>query len=272
MKSDILANVRQAALFLILVPITITAQEPGRGARNIREFLGLGAPPDPAAAKKGEPIYAANCATCHGQSARGGQAPDLVRSLVVLHDEHDEEIGPLLKSGRPQSGMPAFPSLSAGDIHNLSQFLKMQVELSANRGTYGQTYSALRAQPSGDPSKGKAFFDGHCTACHSSSGDLARIGAKFPQAATLQARFLWPANTRAPQATVTEAGRSITGTVLKLDDFDVALRDASGNYHYWPRGRVQVQVDDNLAGHRALLPQYSDTDMHNVTAYLATLK
>jgi cytochrome c oxidase cbb3-type subunit III len=259
---------------LLLAPVIVAAQEGGgRGGRGgTREFLGLGPPPDAAAAKKGEPLYVSNCAACHGKTARGGQAPDLVRSVVVLHDEKDEEIGALIKNGRPQAGMPAFPALTQDDIHGISQFLKLQVELSANRGTYSQTYNSLRSQTSGDPRKGQEFFEANCVACHSASGDLAKIGAKFPQAATLQSRFIWPASRGPERATVTASGQTITGTVLKLDDFDVALRDASGEYHYWPRDQVQVQVEDKLGGHRALLPKYSDADLHNVTAYLATLK
>jgi len=252
----------------------LAAQEGGRGGRGgTREFLGLGPAPDDAAAKKGEPLYTVNCAACHGKTARGGQAPDLVRSVVVLHDEKDEEIGALIKNGRPQAGMPPFPNLSQDDIHNISQFLKMQVELTANRGTYGQTYSALRSQTSGDPRKGQQFFEANCVACHSASGDLAKIGAKFSQAALLQSRFIWPTTTGPAHAAVTtKSGQSITGTILKLDDFDVSLRDSSGEYHYWPRDQVQVQVEDKLGGHRSLLPKYSDTDLHNITAYLATFK
>ncbi len=253
----------------------LMAQEGGgRGGRGgTREFLGLGPPPDAAAAQKGDPLYSANCAACHGKTARGGQAPDLVRSVVVLHDEKDEEIGSLIKNGRPQSGMPAFPGLSPEDIHNISQFLKLQVELSANRGTYGQTYGALRSQTSGDPRKGQEFFQANCVACHSASGDLAKIGAKFPQAAILQARFIWPAERGPERITVTtKAGQSVSGIVVRLDDFDVALREAGGEYHYWTRDQVKVQVEDKLGGHRALLPKYSDADLHNVTAYLATLK
>jgi len=259
---------------LMLAPVILAAQEAGgRGGRGgTREFLGLGPAPDAAAAKKGEPIYVANCAACHGKTARGGEAPDLVRSVVVLHDEKDEEIGALLKSGRLEAGMPAFPSLSPDDVHSISQYLKMQVELSANRGTYGQTYNSLRSQTSGDSKKGQEFFQANCVACHSATGDLAKIGAKFPQAATLQSRFIWPAERGPEKATVSVNGRAISGTVLKLDDFDVALRDASGEYHYWPRDQVQVQIEDKLGGHRALLPKYSDADLHNVTAYLATLK
>src|SRR5205823_962765 len=108
------------------------------------------------------------------------------RSVVVLHDEKDEEIGPLIKNGRPQGGMPGFPNLSQEDIHNISQYLKMQVELAANRGLYGQTYANLRNQSSGDPKKGEEFFASNCKTCHSANGDLAKIGAKFPQASLMQ--------------------------------------------------------------------------------------
>src|SRR5947209_14006064 len=108
----------------------------GRGAGgrgSTREFLGLGAEPDQAAAKKGEPVYKQNCATCHGETARGAQAPSLVRSVLVLHDEKGEEIGPVIKNGRPQAGMPAFPNLSADDLFNVAQYLHLQVELAANQ-------------------------------------------------------------------------------------------------------------------------------------------
>src|SRR5437899_9075160 len=83
----------------------------GGGRAGTREFLGLGPAPDEAAAKKGEPLYKQNCSTCHGETARGAQGPNLVRSVLVLHDEKGEEIGPVIKSGRPQGGMPGFPNL-----------------------------------------------------------------------------------------------------------------------------------------------------------------
>ncbi|HWF45735.1 MAG TPA: c-type cytochrome [Bryobacteraceae bacterium] len=263
----------------IFDPIKLAAQEPepgpGRGPRrmNTREFLGLGPAPDPAAAKKGEPLFAANCAGCHGKTARGGQGPDLVRSVVILHDEKDETIGPVIKNGRSEAGMPAFPQLSADDIHNISQFLKMEVELTANRGTYGKTYSGERAKTSGDAHKGQEFFQANCVSCHSATGDLATIGAKFSQAATMQARFIWPVSTRPTSATVTtKSGQVMSGTLLKFNDFDVELRDSGGQFYYWPRDRVDVKVEDRLFGHRALLPKYTDADLHNVTAYLMTLK
>jgi cytochrome c oxidase cbb3-type subunit 3 len=247
----------------------------GRGGRSgsTREFLGLGPAPDAAEVKKGAPLYKDNCGGCHGDNARGGQAPNLVRSVVVLHDEKDEGIGPIIRLGRPQAGMPAFKQLSDAEIHSISQFLKMQVELAANRGTYSQSYGDLRNKVTGDPKKGEAFFQANCTSCHSATRDLAHIGAKFQQAAQLQQRFLWPVEPGPVKVTVTESsGGKVAGTISREDDFFVSLRDTSGEYHVWPKESVQVQVEDKLQGHRALLAKYSNADIHDMTAYLVTLK
>ncbi len=282
-----------ALLALFVMAFSLAAQEDlppggagrgrggGRGGRGgggrggTREFLGLGAAPDEAAAKKGEPLYKQNCATCHGENARGSQGPNLVRSVVVLHDEKGEELGPLIKSGRPQGGMPAFPSLSQEDLYNLSQYLHMQVELAANRGTYGATYGALRNAVTGDPKKGEAFFNGAggCTKCHSLTGDLAKIGTKFSQASAMQSRFLWPARQGPVNVKVTPAsGQPVAGTIRAMTDFEISITDAKGGYHQWPRDQVKVEIEDRLEGHRALLPKYTDDDIHNLTAYLVTVK
>jgi cytochrome c oxidase cbb3-type subunit 3 len=247
----------------------------GRGGRagSTREFLGLGPAPDTAEAAKGAPLYKQNCGGCHGEDARGSQAPNLIRSTVVLHDEKDEQIGPLIKAGRPQAGMPAFPQLSDAQIHSISQFLKMQVELAANRGSYGQTYGDLRNKVTGDPKQGEAFFKANCTNCHSATGDLAHIGSKFQQASQLQQRFLWPANAGPVKATVTEAsGEKVTGRISREDDFSISLTDTSGQYHVWSKHSVTVDVEDRLDGHSTLLAKYSNADIHNMTAYLVTLK
>jgi cytochrome c oxidase cbb3-type subunit 3 len=249
------------------------AQTRHRQHHDVATFLGLGPPPDQAAAHKGEALFKQNCAACHGENARGGEGPNLVRSVVVLHDEKGESIGAVVKSGRPQGGMPAFPNLSQEQIYDIAEFLHQQVYLAANRGLYRQEYAGERSQSSGNAEKGKVFFATHCTSCHSASGDLAHIGTKFPEVDVMQASFLWPKSDKPVCATVTTpSGETVTGTVTKLDDFDVEIYDAAGNYHYWPRGQVKVRVQDPLAGHRALLPEYTDADIHNLAAYLLTLK
>lgn len=258
-------------VFTALFSVTVLPVCPQQ--QRTHDFLGLGTPPDEAAAKIGEPLYKQNCAACHGENARGGEGPNLVRSTLVLHDEKGRDIAPVVKNGRPESGMPAFPNLKSEEIYDIAEYLHLQIERAANRGMYDSIYAGQRSQIKGDPAKGKTFFDGHCSKCHSASGDLSKIALKYPEGASLQSRFIWP-HSRAPvTGTVkTSSGETITGTILKVDDFDLSLRDTNGQTHEWPRDQVQVKLEDKLAGHRALLPVYTDSDLHNLTAYLVTLK
>lgn len=249
------------------------AHAPPRRHHDVATFLGLGPPPDQAAAQKGTALFKQNCAACHGENARGAEGPNLVRSVVVLHDEKGESIGAVVKSGRPQGGMPAFPNLTQEQIYDIAEYLHQQVYLAANRGLYQQEYAGQRSQSTGNAQKGKIFFADHCASCHSASGDLAHIGTRLPEVDILQGRFLWPKSSGPVSATVTTpSGETVKGTVVKLDDFDVALYDADGTYHYWPRQQVKVAVPDPLSAHRALLPEYTDADIHNLAAYLLTLK
>ncbi len=258
---------------LVLLPIlalVLAAQElpPGRGG-NTREFLGLGPPPDAAAAARGEKLYSSNCAFCHGDKARGAEGPNLVRSETVLHDEKAETIGPAVSKGFPEKGMPAFPTFTPAQLYDLAQYLHLQVELVANRGLYKRLNVV-----SGNAAAGKQYFEGAggCAGCHSATGDLAHIAARYAPD-QLQNRFIWPGTPRTPKVTVTTpSGESISGTLKRISDVDISMLDSSGAYHSWPAQSVKVQIEDRLAAHRRLLDQYTDTDIHNVTAYLVTLK
>jgi len=241
-----------------------------RGGQGTREFLGLGTPPDPVAAERGEKLYTPNCAFCHGAKANGAEGPDLVRSPLVLHDEKADLIGPLILQGRVDKGMPAFPAMTAAQLSDVAQFLHMRVELAANRGLYKVQNIVI-----GDAKAGEALFKARCTGCH--AADLAHIGTKY-EPVDLQAVFLWPAaargrGARQTKVTITLAsGQMIAGTLRRIDDFDVSIYDADGVYHSWPRDRVKVEIPDPLAGHRELLRKYTDDDMHNLLSYLVTLK
>jgi len=245
----------------------------GRGGRgSTRDFLGLGPPPDVAAAARGEKLFAPNCAFCHGEKARGASGPNLVRSTLVLHDEKGELVGPAIAKGFPDKGMPGFPNFTAPELADISQYLHLQVELVANRGTYKRLNVVT-----GNASAGEAYFNGvgGCKSCHSVTGDLAHIGSRY-EPDQLQNRFVWPAGGRGgvrQKVTVTvPGGQSITGTVRRMDDFDISITDSAGNYHSWRRESVKVELEDRLVGHRRLLDKYTDADMHNLTAYLVTLK
>jgi cytochrome c oxidase cbb3-type subunit III len=231
-----------------------------------RQFLGLAPPPDPAAAVRGQKLFVQNCGFCHGSNATGAEGPDLLRSTVVLHDEKGETIGPVLLKGRPDRGMPSFAGLTTDQIFDIAEFLHQRVEQAANRWGY-----KLQNVITGGRAAGEAFFRAHCISCHSPSGDLAHIASKF-EPADLQARFLYPDGAAERVKVTLPSGEVVAGRLKRLDDFSISIWDSGGAYRSWPLDTVKVEIDDPLKPHRELLSKYTDQDMHNVLAYLETLK
>jgi cytochrome c oxidase cbb3-type subunit III len=234
--------------------------------------------PDAAAVERGQKIFVGNCGFCHGTTAQGGDSgPDLVRSPLALDDEHGDKIGPVIEQGRPGKGMPAF-HLPPDQIQDIAAFLRSRQQAAIDRNAYN-----ILNVVTGDREKGREYFNGagRCHSCHSPTGDLAGIAKKY-DAVTLQSRLLYPrtrsneAQLARSQVTVTlttASGQSFSGTLEYLDDFNVALRDAAGEYHSFSRdAHLKVDIRDPLVAHAELLKKYSDADMHNVLAYLVTFK
>ena len=249
----------------------------------IRTAMGIGAPPNPEAAARGQKSFVATCGFCHGTNATGGaQGPNLVRSTMVLHDQGTgKEIAPVIRNGRPDKGMPGFAKFTDDQVHDIAQFLLGRTQAAANRMEY-----TIQNIVTGDAHAGEAYFQAHCATCHSPSGDLAHIANKFDPVA-LEGRFLYPANNPYgmgpppdPRArkhvTVTlPSGATCSGVLVHIDDFSVALRDDAGAYRSWLYDDIpgmRVEVHDPLEQHLKLLRQYSDAEMHNILAYLETLK
>lgn len=302
-----MSRFQRAAVLVIVILLPVGAQPPtgqpsaGQAAAGQppapqqrgggRNFLISRDVPDPAAVERGQKIFVAQCGFCHGSNANGGETgPDLIRSAVALDDEGGDKIGPVILGGRPDKGMPAI-HLDAEQIKDVAAFLRGRQQAAIDRGAY-----AIQNVVTGDAAKGQAYFGVHCASCHSANsaggGDLAGIAGKF-DAVALQSRFLYPQSRfggrrggeggggrrsgTAPagsQVTVTTAsGQQLSGALEYLDDFDVGLRDASGEYHSFARTpALKMEVRDPLAKHEELLKQFSDADMHNVLAYLETLK
>ena len=60
---------------------------------------------------------------------------------------------------------------------------------------------------------------------------------------------------------------------MHLDDFNVSLRDAAGEYHSWTRmPSLKVEKTDPYQAHIDLLNQYTDKNMHDIVAYLESVK
>lgn len=230
---------------------------------------------DEAAVERGKAAFIGSCGFCHGSNARGGeQGPDLVRAITVLDDEDGKDLQQFLKQGRPDKGMPAF-DLAAAQVKDIATFLHSQVAAAAFRSTYKILDILV-----GDPKAGEAYFNGagKCNTCHSPTGDLKGIGARYDPV-KLQDRMVMPREGRSsiPAVSVTvtlPSGEKITGDLVRMTDFDVTLRDSKGVRRTYSRNRdvPKIETKDPLQAHIDMLRVYKDKDIHDLTAYLASLK
>ncbi len=228
---------------------------------------------DNAAADRGRAVWATQCINCHGTTARGtDKGANLVRSDMMWSDCYGSDLGPFLQKGHPtQSGTPS-SSLSQTQVEELAHFVHQRL------------YDTLRGSPifnpqnvlTGNVKEGAAYFhgEGKCATCHSIIGDLAGFG-KVNDPVNIQQRFLFPrSRTQKKTITVTPASSAaITGTLVHVDDFNVSLRDDKGEYYSWKRtASLKIIVNDPLQAHIALLDKITDKNMHDIVAYLESLK
>lgn len=270
-------------------PPTDTVHAGPAGGEQLMSAAAIaGAKQDPVAVDRGGKAFRTYCAGCHGAAANGGPgAPDLVRSLLVLDDEKGILIAPVIREGRPDKGMPKL-GLTESQISDIVAWLHVRTYAAGHRGTY-----LFQNVLTGDPKKGATYFNtvGGCSSCHSPTGDLAGIGRKYDPF-SLQSRWLQPGSAKriaAPSSaprphpsggTVRTVkvtmpnGETVSGPLEQIDDFTVSLRDSHNQFHSFSREdpQLRIEIDDPLKVHQELLQKYTDADIHNVTAYLATLK
>lgn len=223
----------------------------------------------------GQTVFAAQCGFCHGRDAMGGESgPDLTRAPLVAEDVRGDKIGPAVRAGRVDKGMPAF-QLGEADLTAVVAFIHDQKTKAASLtgGRRGVDVSDLQT---GNADAGRTYFSNACARCHAPGGDLAGIGGRLQGLALLQ-RMLYPAPaaaapSRAMVTVTTAAGATVAGTLAYRDEFTIALTDSSGSYRAFPVPQVKFTVDDPLQAHVEQLRKYTDDDMHNVFAYLQTLR
>ena len=220
----------------------------------------------------GSVLFRQNCAFCHGRDAQGGETgPDLTQSRLVRRDISGDRIAAVVRNGRPEKKMPAF-HFSDQEMHSLVAFIHEEQAKAASRpgGRRGVEASDLQT---GNIDAGREYFNGagNCVACHSPTGDLAGIASRY-EGLQLEEQMLYPRDVKNRVTVTLPSGQQVSGTVAYLDEFTVALRDAGGNYRSWPVGKVKYKLDAPLHAHVALFGKYTDADIHNLMAYLQTLR
>jgi cytochrome c oxidase cbb3-type subunit 3 len=227
--------------------------------------------PQDLAVERGRNLFAQTCGFCHGPDATGARGPDLVRSPLVAHDVKGDQIGELIRRGRSDKGMPPM-SVSDQQVTDIAAFLHARAAEALESASVPRSYPVEKLL-TGSPEAGKAYFNGAggCKTCHSPTGDLAAIASKYSPI-ELEAHMLYPGGRHTTVVVTLPSGEQSKGPLVHADDFVIALRDASGWYRSFSRDRVKVELQDPLAAHRQLLDKLTQADVHNLFAYLESLK
>jgi cytochrome c oxidase cbb3-type subunit 3 len=227
-------------------------------------------PPD--LIESGASTFQQSCAFCHGKDAGGGESgPDLTRSKLVFEDVDGDKIGAVVRSGRPDKGMPPF-NFSDPQIAGLMAFIHTQQNNAFNQkgGRKGVDVSDLQT---GNVEAGKQYFNGAggCATCHSPTGNLAGVATRY-EGLELEEQMLYPKNAKSKVTVTLASGQKITGTLKYQDEFTVGLADDTGTYRSWRTSDVKFKVDAPVNAHVEQFSKYTDADIHNLMAYLQTLR
>jgi cytochrome c oxidase cbb3-type subunit 3 len=272
--------VRIVVLCAAMSALVLAQQKPSPSPASKRPPASKSQQSYPAAQiKAGESRFAAQCGFCHGRDAAGGESgSDLTRSTLVAEDVRGDKLGPAIRQGRPEKGMPPF-TLDKNELAEIVAFLH-DAKRKADTLSGGRRSVDVEDLQTGNAAAGQRYFEGTggCVRCHAVTGEFATVGARYKGLALLQ-RMLYPGSgsnagsTPPAKATVkTSDGKSVTGTIRYRDEFTITITDADGWTHSWPLDRVDATIDNPLQAHIDQLAKYTDADMHDVLAYLQTLR
>jgi cytochrome c oxidase cbb3-type subunit 3 len=229
------------------------------------------------------------------RGATGGV--NLVHNQRVMDDQDGELIGKFIQTPHAKGQAPKV-DLTADQVHDLAIYMHTFMN-----------YRTIVMPPDingailavGNAKAGEAYFNGSvgkCSTCHSVTGDLKGVGSKYPEPRTLQNTLVAggggggrggggrggaadpaagdAASRRTVTVTVTMPnGTKYEGRQIARDDFLVTLAEADGTQRTIRREsetNPKVEVHDPMKFHRDLLLILTDEDIHNLTAYLVTVK
>ena len=234
---------------------------------------------------RGKTLYEIHCRLCHGADLRGGEqgGSNLLRSAITLNDQSGELLQPVIREGRKNPGLPSMPAndLSTEDIRAIAEYIHSVLAMGQRQGGPPPGPPVTLKVLVGDANAGRAYFDANCTGCHSATGDLRGIASRITSPTQLQ--NTWVAggtgargggSTPVTATVMLRSGEKFEGRVIRSDEFIIALALEDGTSRSFRRdGDVpKVEIHNLREGHLKLLPAYTDKDIHDVTAYLVTLK
>jgi len=242
-------------------------------------------PGDAATIARGKTLYEIHCRLCHGADLRGGEqgGTNLLRSTVTLNDQAGEALQPVIREGRKNPGLPSMPAndLPTDDIRAIAEYIHSILAMGQRQGGPPPGPPVTLNVLVGDANAGRSYFEAKCAGCHSATGDLRGIASRIPTSMQLQNTWVaggaggrGGASTPVTAIVTLRSGEKFEGRVIRSDEFIIALALDDGTSRSFRRaGEVpKVEIHNPREGHLKLLPAYTDKDIHDVTAYLVTLK
>jgi cytochrome c oxidase cbb3-type subunit 3 len=187
-------------------------------------------------------------------------------------DGQRDKIRAVVHDGRVEKGMPPFPGLTIPQVNDVIAFIRDQTkQLNSKPG--GRRGVDVADLQTGNIEQGKAYFNGpgECSSCHSPTGDLAGIATRR-KGLELEMPMLYPQNAKAKLTVITKSGETFTGTLTHKDEFHIAMTGSEGWCRSWPIRAVEYKIDSLSNAHIEQFEKYTDDDIHNLMAYLQTLR
>ena len=269
-SGSLLVSMCFVGLAVVAAQNPVPGTPPGIQIQQSAPAAGKSYPPE--LVQSGAAQFRQDCSFCHGRDATGGETgPDLTRSRLVRADVDGDKIGPVIRNGRPEKGMPPFER-SDQQIASLVAFIHSQQNAEHGRGGGRKGVDPTDLQ-TGNAEAGQKYFEGagKCASCHSPTGDLAGIASRY-KGLELEQQMLYPKHPKSKVTVTLTSGETVTGTLAYLDEFTVALTDASDTYRSWRTRDVHFKVDAPVTAHAEQFSKYTDADIHNLMAYLQTLQ
>jgi cytochrome c oxidase cbb3-type subunit III len=151
----------------------------------------------------------------------------------------DADISGIISNGIPDTGMPAFHSLSPEQVREIVDYLRV-------------LQGREKAQPlPGDPARGRTVFfgKGECSSCHMMRGEGGFLGPDLSTYGAIHSErdisnvINNPRRTPDPAfrmaVATTREGQRVSGVVRNEDNFSVQLQTADGAFHFLARSDLR---------------------------------
>lgn len=217
----------------------------------------------------GRSTFNSTCAPCHGLDGRGSDKAVNIAANAKAQRLSDVELANIISNGIPETGMPAFHTLTATQVRAVVSYLR------SLQGR-GEAHTVR-----GDAKHGREIFfgKGDCSSCHSVSGAGGFLGPDLTEyAATASATGIRDEIVRSPRAPghgyreaviTTVKGERLEGLIRNEDNFSIQLQTKDGNFYLLRK--TEIQSNQNLDG--SLMPadyreRLTDSELDDLVSYL----